>query len=108
MDKESVVWIVGTELTDNSITDTFNQWYDEQHLPFLTSTLPQIRKAERYKAIENQKHQPSYVAVYHLDDLAAYREIIASPIIGEVKEDWEKQWNKKASIRLSWLYKRIY
>jgi hypothetical protein len=49
----------------DDVTDEFNAWYDEEHLPALAA-VPGTLAARRYRSDEGDQGSHRYVALYHL------------------------------------------
>lgn len=65
--KGRAIFLVYTDLADDSYDEEFNAWYDTQHLPQLL-TMPGFLDAARYVAV---KGGPKYLAAYEIESTEA-------------------------------------
>ena len=70
--KRPVVFVVGTNCTDPAQEAEFNKWYDQTHIPEVCKQ-PGFIRAERYEIINPQPGGPKYLALYMLEDEAAWK-----------------------------------
>src|SRR5580765_6029084 len=64
--KGRAIYLVYTDLVDDSHAEEFNTWYSTRHLPQLMA-IPGILDAARYVAV---KGGPKYLAAYELERAA--------------------------------------
>jgi hypothetical protein len=50
----------------DELTDEFNTWYNEEHIPEKVGTVPGFLRATRYKSLDGR---PNYLAIYELEDI---------------------------------------
>ena len=68
----AVVFIVGTEVSNPADEAAFNEWYNKTHLPEVTA-IPGVKSATRYEVIDPEPGYPRYLAIYEMEDEAAFR-----------------------------------
>ena len=84
--KAAALWVVRMNVPED-FQDEFNRWYDEEHLPQL-STVPGVLAGRRFRAV----HGPhGYFAMYHVTDPEvpqgeAWREAAETPWTHKVRK----------------------
>ncbi|MBI4287099.1 MAG: DUF4286 family protein [Chloroflexi bacterium] len=70
-EKRLVLYLVGANCNDPAQESEFNRWYNEVHIPEVLR-LPGFVSARRYEIIKPREGYPKYMAVYEMQDEAAY------------------------------------
>ena len=82
--KGRAIYLVYTDLVDDSHDAEFNTWYSTRHLPQLTA-IPGILDAARYVAL---KGGPKYLAVYELESAEVIR---SDAFVDRPKTEWDQR-----------------
>jgi hypothetical protein len=82
--KGRAIYLVYTDLVDDSHDAEFNTWYSTRHLPQLTA-IPGILDAARYVAV---KGGPKYLAVYELESAEVIR---SDAFVDRPKTEWDQR-----------------
>ena len=86
--KGRAIYLVYTDLGDDSFDEEFNAWYSTRHLPQLM-TIPGILDAARYVAV---KGGPKYLAVYELESADI---IHSDAFVNRPKTAWDQQMSPR-------------
>jgi hypothetical protein len=86
--KGRAVYLVYTDLVDDTHDEEFNTWYDTRHLPQLRA-IPGILDAGRYVAV---KGGPKYLAVYELDSADVIR---SDAFVNRPKTAWDERMSPR-------------
>ena len=70
-EKRPVLFIVGANCNDPAQEAEFNKWYEKTHIPEVFK-LGGFISANRYEIINPREGHPKFLAVYELEDEAAY------------------------------------
>jgi len=89
---EGGLMVMRLDVTPESDAD-FNAWYDQEHLPALSS-VPGVIACRRFTAIEGG---PKYLAIYHLTSPAVqtsaeWKQAIDTAWSARVRESFVKRW----------------
>jgi hypothetical protein len=82
--KGRAIYLVYTDLVDDSQDEEFNTWYNTRHLPQLRG-IPGILDAARYVAV---KGGPKYLAVYELESAQVIR---SNAFVDRPKTEWDQR-----------------
>jgi hypothetical protein len=86
--KGRAIYLVYTDLVDDSHDAEFNTWYSTRHLPQLTA-IPGILDAARYVAV---KGGPKYLAVYELESAGVIR---TDAFVNRPKTPWDERMSPR-------------
>ncbi|KAG7548942.1 hypothetical protein FFLO_03147 [Filobasidium floriforme] len=64
--------LVFAELGEKVTEEQFHDWYDNEHIPLRTSSLPEFNTAARYVAHDNK--EPKWAAMYSISDNTLFGE----------------------------------
>lgn len=85
--KAKVIWLVGTESAPRREKE-FNHWYDNTHLPHVLE-LPGVIGATRYERVGSERHYPTYLSVYEVEDESVIDRILRGEVTDALKKDSE-------------------
>jgi hypothetical protein len=86
--KGRAIFLVYTDLVQDTYDEEFNAWYNTQHLPQLR-TIPGILDAARYVAV---KGGPKYLAVYELERADV---IHSDAFVNRPRNAWDQQMSPR-------------
>lgn len=73
MAKKPILFLVATSCKDPTREEEFNRWYNQTHIPEIKQRVPGVKGATRYQLVDQAEGQPKYLAVYELEDEAAWQ-----------------------------------
>jgi hypothetical protein len=82
--KGRAIYLVFTDLADDTQDEEFNTWYSTRHIPQLTA-IPGILDAARYVAV---KGGPKYLAVYELENAEIIR---SDAFVNRPRTAWDER-----------------
>ena len=89
------LWLVGTRISAE-LEDEFNKWYDEVHIPMLT-TGGHIKAVNRYKLSDvAESDQSPYLAVYEFKDIETFKAWQASTQLADARKEMKETWGGRA------------
>jgi uncharacterized protein (TIGR02118 family) len=94
MAKARFINIVTTECSPEDDAKV-NVWYNEVHIPMLLK-YKGLKKAARYKIIDENKDKPKYVAVYEYDSKEAMTAVGGSPEFKAAIAEMDQTWKGKS------------
>ena len=99
MAKARLLNIVATECPPKNEAK-FNKWYNEVHIPMLFK-YKGMKKAARYKIIDENKDKPRYIAIYEYDSKEDLAAVTGSPEFKAAIEEMQETW-KGQMIDIKW------
>ncbi len=99
-----VLFVVKATITPDRETD-FNRWYNEEHVPQVLQ-FKGLVCARRYRALEGEERFQD-LAVYELADEAAYRRLMASDHMKQLRAEYDAHFGK-VSDRARFAYVQVW
>jgi len=85
--------------------EAFNRWYNEEHVPQVLQWKGLV-SARRYRALEGEDTW-QYMAVYELQDEAAYRRLMASDHMKALRAEYDANFGA-VSQRARFAYTQVW
>ncbi len=100
MDKQRVIFVVGTNPPPGKESE-FNEWYDDVHVPMLLKA-PGMVRATRYQLVGEKEGIPKYLAIYEMEDKAAFARLDQSPERVAAQKQRLEQWAGGPDFSVVW------
>jgi hypothetical protein len=89
----SAVFIVRAQVVDASVKDSFDRWYEEEHLPDAVKAFGANGAWRGWSDVEPSVHY----AVYEFDDVAQVRAIFGSAALKALVAEFDRAWGAKVT-----------
>jgi uncharacterized protein (TIGR02118 family) len=93
METKPIIYLVASQCHPED-EEKFNTWYNEIHIPLLLK-FGGIKKATRYKIVNEAEEYPKYLAIYEFKSQKAYEAYTTSPERAAAMEDLEETWEER-------------
>jgi antibiotic biosynthesis monooxygenase (ABM) superfamily enzyme len=93
------IMVVGTECPPE-VEEEWNRWYSAKHVPDILK-FKGIRKATRYKIIDDKGEYPKYLAIYEFESPQAAEAWNTSPERDAVMRDFNDNWVTRGA-KIEW------
>ena len=91
MAESPYLWLVGTRCAAE-LEAEFNKWYDEVHIPMLT-TGGHIAAVNRYRLSDvAESDQAPYLAVYEFKSEDAFKAWLSSEQLADARKEMKETW----------------
>lgn len=80
---------VTSTLSDPSVADAFQQWYDAEHIPDARQALVGVRRVQRWRSLTEEG---VYTAVYEFDSEQQMLDALGSAEIKELIAEFDRRW----------------
>lgn len=87
----SASFIVRAQVVDASVKETFDRWYQDEHLPDAVKAFGARSAWRGWSEVDPSVHY----AVYEFDDIAKLRAIPGSAALKELVAEFDRAWGEK-------------
>ena len=87
----SAFFIVRAQVVDGSVTDSFDRWYRDEHMPDAVKAFGAQRAWRGWSEVDPSVHY----AVYEFDDIAKLRAIPGSHALKALVAEFDRAWGDK-------------
>lgn len=85
-----VLWLGGTDCPPQK-EEEFNAWYNKVHIPMVLKA-PGMVRAKRYEVIEAGNEYPRFLAIYELENEAAFELAMKSQEMATARQEMIERW----------------
>ena len=89
---------VVTSSVESSAEETWNRWYDEEHLDEVMASSPAIESATRYRRRYGDAGD-QYLAAYSFADRDGLESFVRDERLERMAADFERRWGAVSAIR---------